>query len=90
MARPQTRSARRLTGRHCGRDRQQPRGLAAAEDHGRALVGQPKPGSWIALAARAGVFQRKHRGRLSREPGFVTQVGKLQSATPARYYNSFL
>jgi len=44
----------------------------------------------FALAARAGVFQRKHRGRLSREPGFVAQVRKLQSAMPARYYNSFL
>jgi hypothetical protein len=30
-------------------DRQQPRGLAAAEDHGLALVGQPKQGSWLAL-----------------------------------------
>jgi hypothetical protein len=34
----------------CGRDRQQPRALAAEEDHGRALAGQPKRGSWFVLA----------------------------------------
>jgi hypothetical protein len=57
----QARSARRLAGRDCGRDRQQPGGLAAAEDHGRALVGQPKPGSWIALATPITDFQRQRR-----------------------------
>src|SRR5690348_2994712 len=46
----QARSARLLAGRHCGRDHRQPRGLAAAEDHGRALVGRSKPGSWIVLS----------------------------------------
>src|SRR5262245_32509024 len=43
--------------RDCSRDRQQPRGSAGAEDHGRALVAQPKQGSWFAMAASAGVFQ---------------------------------
>ena len=57
----QARNAR-LAGRDCGRDRQQPRGLAAAEDHGRALVGQPKQGSWFALAMPVRIFQRQHRG----------------------------
>ena len=56
----QARNAR-LAGRDCGRDRQQPRGLAAAEDHGRALVGQPKQGSWFALATPITDFQRQHR-----------------------------
>ena len=27
------------------------------------LVAQPKQGSWFALAAPVGIFQRKHRGR---------------------------
>jgi hypothetical protein len=73
----QARSARRLAGRDCGRDRQQPRGLAAAEDHGRALVGQPKPGSWIALATLITDFQRQHRRNLETGCRCGTEGGEV-------------
>ena len=42
----------------------QRRGVAAAEDHRRAPPASlPKQGSWFALTAPVGIFQRKHRGR---------------------------
>jgi hypothetical protein len=39
------------------------------EVHGRALVGQPKRGSWFALRMQVGVFQRKRRGKAKEGSG---------------------